>query len=197
MNEIIKEKKLDIDMYKSDISAESIFNVIEFTALKCVYNVVASTNLPKSFLPFLPQKYDPTYSNDNLWVRYKAKVDIGFDLSEIKIVINEKGNNENEISIKLPSAKILNKPEIEPDSIEEGDYEYVLSDKDGIIISDIYMDLNDQRKAISFANEKLVTEINENKEILMLAEERVKKIIKAYIDSINLMFNKKYFIKWN
>lgn len=197
MNEIIKEKKLDIDMYKSDISAESIFNVIEFTALKCVYNVVASINLPKSFLPFLPQKYDPTYSNDNLWVRYKAKVDIGFDLSEIKIVINEKGNNENEISIKLPSAKILNKPEIEPDSIEEGDYEYVLSDKDGIIISDINMDLNDQRKAISFANEKLVNEINENKEILMLAEERVKKIIKAYIDSINLMFNKKYFIKWN
>ena len=124
----LKIKNDNIINYESEINLESIFSVLEFSTLRCIYNIVATTNKPKSYLPFLPKEIDPTYSNDIFWLRYKVRVDIGFDLNEIEVNINQ-----NEICIKLPKAKVLNNPEIDLDSINNNDYEFVIADSENVI----------------------------------------------------------------
>ena len=192
----LKIKNENIINYESEINLENIFSVLEFSTLRCIYNIVATTNKPKSYLPFLPKEIDPTYSNDIFWLRYK--VDIGFDLSEVEVNISQ-----NEINIKLPKAKILNIPELDIDSINNNDYEFVIADFEHVlkidndkILASTHIGENEQKVAIKKANENIKEEINKNNEIFDMAEKRLKKMIKAYVDTINLMFHKKYIIKW-
>ena len=194
----LKIKNENIINYESEINLENIFSVLEFSTLRCIYNIVATTNKPKSYLPFLPKEIDPTYSNDIFWLRYKVKVDIGFDLSEVEVNISQ-----NEINIKLPKAKILNIPELDIDSINNNDYEFVIADFEHVlkidndkILASTHIGENEQKVAIKKANENIKEEINKNNEIFDMAEKRLKKMIKAYVDTINLMFHKKYIIKW-
>ena len=194
----LKIKNENIINYESDINLENIFSVFEFSTLRCIYNIVATTNKPKSYLPFLPKEIDPTYSNDIFWLRYKVKVDIGFDLNEIEVNINQ-----NEVNIKLPKAKVLNTPEIDFDSINNNDYEYVIADSENVIkidndkiLANTHIGEKDQKEAIKKANENIKEEINKNSDIFEMAENRIKKMIKAYIDTVNIMFHKKYIINW-
>ena len=194
----LKIKNENIINYESEINLENIFSVLEFSTLRCIYNIVATTNKPKSYLPFLPKEIDPTYSNDIFWLRYKVKGDIGFDLSEVEVNISQ-----NEINIKLPKAKILNIPELDIDSINNNDYEFVIADFEHVlkidndkILASTHIGENEQKVAIKKANENIKEEINKNNEIFDMAEKRLKKMIKAYVDTINLMFHKKYIIKW-
>ena len=194
----LKIKNENIINYESEINLENIFSVLEFSTLRCIYNIVATTNKPKSYLPFLPKEIDPTYSNDIFWLRYKVRVDIGFDLSEVEVNISQ-----NEINIKLPKAKILNIPELDIDSINNNDYEFVIADFEHVlkidndkILASTHIGENEQKVAIKKANENIKEEINKNNEIFDMAENRLKKMIKAYVDTINLMFHKKYIIKW-
>ena len=198
MNNELKIENNNIINYESEINLENIFSVLEFSTLRCIYNIVATTNKPKSYLPFLPKEFDPTYSNDIFWLRYKVKVDIGFDLHEIEVSIDK-----NEISIKLPKAKVINKPEIDLDSINNNDYEFVIADSENVIkidndkiLTNTHIGEKEQKEAIKKANENIKEEINKNSDIFEMAENRIKKMLNAYIDTVNLMFHKKYIIKW-
>ena len=95
------------------------------------------------------------------------------------------------------------KPEIDLDSINNNDYEFVIADSENVIkidndkiLANTYIGEREQIEAIKKANENIKEEISKNSDIFDMAENRLKKMIKAYIDTVNIMFHKKYTINW-
>lgn len=159
---------------------EQIRNMCKLATVKCCFNNVArSYKEPGEGISHMGEK------KRVFWIEYSGHFDIGIDLSEVKMEIEEE-----KITITIPRAKILN--EISIDTYNDDD---IYEDKDQWIQKN-KITSEDKSKAISQANVQLIEEYNNNSSLFIYAQNRAKQLIENYIKQIGTATNVKYDIEW-
>lgn len=159
---------------------DKVRGIAELATLKTRYHNVAKYNKSETALLFLK-------NNKKLWIEYEGTINIGTDISQLKMKI--KGDNVN---ISLPHAKILtNGCSVDPKSLDK---EHYYSDKQGFLVSDITA--TDEKEAYSEANKSMKNEAKKNTMLFVQADERVEELIKNYIDSVGKVSNKNYHVSF-
>ena len=157
-----------------ELDVSGIKNLFEIATISATYHNTAETTKEGSLL----QK------ERVLWIEYDAIAKIGIDMSkgEIKKV-------GNEITITIPPAELLDKTIID---LKKENYLY---SKDGFIFKN-EITPEDESVAIALAQEEMVKQVNNNKEVLKDAQTRAKAFIEKFIAKFGDSTNQKYNIKW-
>lgn len=108
-----------------------------------------------------------------VWIEYSGTVQIGIDMSDIKMEIND-----TNITITVPEAKILS---ITVDSDSYNEDSYVMSE-DGINSNPLTSE--DETSIMSSAEDDMRELILNNKTLLLNAQNRAKKLIENYIKQV-------------
>ncbi|MBQ5471030.1 MAG: DUF4230 domain-containing protein, partial [Treponema sp.] len=120
-------------------------------------------------------------SDSTIWIDYTSTVKVGFDVSKIKITIND-----NIVRIGLPEAKAIEEPKIDENSITK-----VTSKNATEKISP-----EKRLSAIEDAKKSVMDELNKDSAIKKTAENRLKRILKNYIEQIGAFTGITYEIEW-
>ncbi len=154
------------------ITIDSIKNICEMAVLECYYHNIAKTH----------KDADGVFASDStMWIDYTSTVKVGFDVSKIHITIND-----NIVKIGLPEAKALEEPKIDENSITT-----VTSKKAAEKIS-----IEKRLSAIEEAKKAIKDELNQNTSLKKMAENRLKRILKNYIEQIGVFSGITYEIEW-
>lgn len=154
------------------LNVEELKNICEIAVLECYYH-----NLAK-----IHKDADGLFASDStMWIDYTSTVKVGFDVSKIKITIND-----NTVKIELPEAKALEEPKIDEKSITT-----VTSKKAAEKIS-----TEKKLSAIEDAKKAIIDELNQNSNIKKTAENRLKRILKNYIEQIGVFSGISYEVEW-
>ena len=155
-----------------------IRNICELATLKCSYNNVAkSTKEPGTGLSHLGE------IKRTFWIEYSGTVDIGIDLTKVKMDLNEQT-----ITITIPKAQIL---DIQLDTYNKD--AYVISND---VINHNPISAEDQENAIQVSKEQLEESFANNTTLLNSAQSRAKELIETYINQVGNATNIKYNIVW-
>lgn len=155
-----------------------IRNICELATLKCSYNNVAkSTKEPGTGLSHWGE------IKRTFWIEYSGTVDIGIDLTKVKMDLNEQT-----ITITIPKAQIL---DIQLDTYNKDAY---VINNDGI--NDNPISAEDQENAIQVSKEQLEESFANNTALLNSAQSRAKELIETYINQVGNATNIKYNIVW-
>lgn len=158
------------------INAEEIRSICNLAVMECYYhNRAESTRVDKIAFGLGGTK------ERSFWTEYTAKIKVGVDASQI--VIDVEGTT---VTIKLPKPKNLSKPNILEDTITTFSSEGGKTKITG----------NERLQAKNDANKNMVTELLENSTLMRNAEERVKEILKSYIEQMGKLSGVEYTIKW-
>ncbi len=177
-NEETTESKQE-PIIKPDLT--QIRNICELATLQCCYNNVAkSTKEPGTGVSHLFEK------QRKFWIEYNGQVDIGIDLSKLKMDISDE-----QVTITIPNAQILNIT-VNPESYTADSY--VISADNTIFTNPITAE--DQSGAIKAATDQLRQSFENNTSLMASAQDRAKKLIENYIIQIGAATNTTYHIVW-
>ena len=121
-----------------------------------------------------------TVKKKRQWIDYASTVKIGIDASQLSLSIED-----DTVHITLPRAKVLGEPKIDIDSID-----ILTEDRANITNAD-------QVQALSMANENAKETTEKNTQILLNAENRIRKILESYVQQIGALTGKDYKIAWH
>lgn len=160
---------------------EQVKQICELSTLECEFNNVAIGEKSKGEgIAHLGEK-DRKY-----WVEYTGVVKLGIDMSKVSMEIEE-----NNVMISIPKA------ELQYIGIKEGSYneESVITSKDAFFNKNKIM-VEEQKVAITSAQESMKAAISENDDLMCKAQERAKSLIENYINSIGNATGITYNIEW-
>ncbi|MBR2138680.1 MAG: DUF4230 domain-containing protein [Bacilli bacterium] len=121
-----------------------------------------------------------------LWVEYTGTVELGIDLTKVKI--ETKGNK---IEVFIPKTKILT-PSIE----QKGSDSFKIYDsKDGLLNSN-NLTMTDSTKAVKEAQEEMLDTVKKDTQLLRTAQLRSKNLIEERISIFSEIDESEYVINW-
>ncbi len=157
-----------------------IRNICKLATIQCSYNNVAKGVKEKgSGVSHVGEK------DRTVWIEYSGTVQIGIDMSDIKME-----TNDTNITVTIPKAKILS---ITVDSDSYNEDSHVISE-DGINSNPLTSE--DETSIMSSAEDDMKKLILDNKSLLITAQDRAKKLIENYINQIGEITDVKYNITW-
>ena len=121
-----------------------------------------------------------------LWIEYTGTVDLGIDLTRVKI--ETKGN---EISVYVPKTKILT-PSIE----QKGDDSFKIYDSKDGLLNDNELTMTDSTKAVKKAQKEMLDTVKKDKQLLRTAQIRAKNLLEKRIAIFSELDEVEYKIKW-
>lgn len=151
---------------------DDVKQICDFAVLECHYHNNAEV-IKKSVIPGRSTKQ---------WIDYGSTIKIGVDATQLKIEIEG-----TKVSITLPAAKIIGEPQINIDSIEILSEEGLLKQK---------VSHEDQVYALQVANADAKETTSENVQLMLNAQNRVKKLLENYIQQIGSFTDTEYEIIW-
>jgi hypothetical protein len=167
MNAQAKEIKPEVSQVKS---------ICELAVMDCYYHNVAKKD-EKDAGGILLWKKDKHF-----WIEYSGIVKIGIDASLVDITVEE-----DIVTITIPEAKVLY-DEVDEASLTKDSF---FVDKDSIDVKG-----EDEKMAVSIAQENMVIAVKENTALLVSGQQRAKKLLEEYVMNIGDMTGKKYVIEW-
>lgn len=121
-----------------------------------------------------------------LWVEYTGTVELGIDLTKVKI--ETKGNK---IEVFIPKTKILT-PSIEQ---KASDSFKIYDSKDGLLNSN-NLTMTDSTKAVKEAQEEMLDTVKKDTQLLRTAQLRSKNLIEERISIFSEIDESEYVINW-
>lgn len=118
----------------------------------------------------------------HFWIEYSGIVKLGIDASQLKVE-----NNDSEITITLPEAKVLS-CKVDSSSLTEDSF---IVDRESADIEAL-----DEIKAFDVAQSKLEETAANDQLLLTNAQQRVQELINSYITNIETVVGKNYTIHW-
>lgn len=118
----------------------------------------------------------------HFWIEYSGIVKLGIDASQLKVE-----NNNSEITITLPEAKVLS-CKVDSSSLTEDSF---IVDRESANIEAL-----DEIKAFDVAQSKLEETAANDQLLLTNAQQRVQELINSYITNIESVVGKNYTIHW-
>ena len=165
------EKKITIDPEISQIRS-----ICELATLECYYHNVAKSKKKGKWLE----------KDRDFWVESTGTAKIGIDMAKVNMKIDG-----NDVTVTLPNAELLG-IDIDEENLNKTSY---YSDEDRWWNKN-KITANDQTKAINNAQENMRKTVENDKALLLKAQERGQKLIENYIKNIGEISNKEYQIKW-
>ena len=154
------------------LDSDEIKNVCNMALLECYYHNNAKLNKTTSSI---------ISTERTVWMDYDAKIKVGIDASKIDITVNGRY-----VTVKIPSAKVLQRPNIDPDS-----FKFFASEGEKTKIPQ-----EELLAAKDLANKAMQDALKVNSTIMSNAEERARKIIESYIKEIGKLSGVDYAIIW-
>ena len=151
-------------------------SISELAVMECYYHNVAKYKEEDAQGILLWKK------DKHFWIEYSGIVKIGIDSSKLKIEVIE-----NSVTISLPEAKVLDKK-----------VDNLSLTKDSFIVDEDSADISgeDEIKAFSEAQDKMVEAASNDKVLLASAQLRVQKLLEKYINNIGDELGVVYSIDW-
>jgi len=151
-------------------------SISELAVMECYYHNVAKYKEEDAQGILLWKK------DKHFWIEYSGIVKIGIDSSKLKIEVIE-----NNVTISLPEAKVLDKK-----------VDNLSLTKDSFIVDEDSADISgeDEIKAFSEAQDKMVEAASNDKVLLASAQLRVQKLLEKYINNIGDELGVVYSIDW-
>ncbi len=152
--------------------------ICNLATLKTYYHNVAKLEKKKDWI---------LQKDRDLWIEYTGITTIGIDMSKVEMKVeNEK------VTVTLPMAKLLS-IDIDEDKIDQKSYVY---SQDNIVFKN-EITAKDQTEAIKQAQDNMKKEVEENPQLLKIAQERAKDLIERYIKQLGELSGNTYKIEWN
>ncbi len=154
-------------------------SICELAATECYYHNVYKYKVEtEKKVLLMTQK-----TKKHFWLEYTGVVTYGIDASQLTLSFDGET-----VEINLPEAKVL-RYKIDLTSLSEDSY---VVDKDSEKIG-----ADELSAALASAQETMKTKAEADTEQIQEAQNRVKKLLTAYVDSISEVSGKEYTIKWN
>ena len=153
--------------------------ICNLATLKTYYHNVAKLEKSKDWI----------FQKDReLWIEYTGITTIGIDMSKVEMKVeNEK------VTVTLPMAKLLS-IDIDEDKIDKNSYVY---SQDNALLFKNEITAEEQTEAINQAQMTMKKEVEENPQLLKMAQERAKDLIERYINQLGELSSNTYKIEWN
>lgn len=155
------------------LNSDEIKNVCNMALLECYYHNTAKLNKTTSGIMLSTDR--------TIWMDYEAKIKVGIDASKINMTVKGKY-----VTVQIPPAKVLQRPNIDPDS-----FTFFASEGEKTKIPQ-----EELLGAKDLANKAMLEALKENSTIMTNAEERAKRIIEGYIREVGELSNIDYVIIW-
>lgn len=163
------------------ISEFNIQRICELATLECFYHNVSQWNKSGNFIGYGAKK---------LWIEYDGIVRVGVKADQIRISEPDK---DGLITVTIPEAVILDK-DLDEKSMYEIDSSLPMW---GFIPLYSTVNTEERKKAISEAQDDMVSSASKNGMILVEARERAKKIIEKNIKDMCEASGKNYKVKFS
>ncbi len=151
--------------------------ICNLATLKTYYHNVAKVEKSKDWI----------FQKDReLWIEYTGIATIGIDMSKVEMKIEG-----NKVIVSLPQAKLLS-IDIDEEKINEDSYFY---SKDNIVFKN-QITAEEQTQAINEAQNNMKNSVEENGQLLKMAQERAKDLIVQYITQLGELSETNYDIEW-
>ena len=152
--------------------------ICNLATLKTYYHNVAKLEKNKDWI---------LQKDRELWIEYTGITTIGIDMSKVEMKVeNEK------VTVTLPMAKLLS-IDIDENKIDKKSYVY---SQDNILFKN-EITAKDETEAIKQAQSNMKKEVEENQQLLKIAQERAKDLIERYIKQLGELSGNTYKIEWN
>ncbi len=161
----------------AELNVDDLHAICELSTVKCYYNNVAQ---------IIKEKENIFQKDRKMWIEYEGEASIGIDMSKLEVKVND----EN-VTIKLPEAEILNIG-IKKDTLNKNSYSY---SADGVIFKN-KITTEDQEEGIKAAQKQMKKVVQENTSLFTKAENKAKELMKNYITKIGEATGVEYVIKW-
>jgi len=150
--------------------------ICELAVMDCYYHNVAKF-VQEDAEGFLWWKKDKRF-----WIEYDGLVKLGVDISKVSIEVND-----TQITVTLPSAKVLDCKVLSASLTEES---YII-DKDSAKI-----EAADETAAFAAAQTKLLETAESDTTLLASAQQRAQALLEDYVTNIGNAVGVEYSIKW-
>ena len=151
--------------------------ICNLATLKTYYHNVAKIEKGKNWI----------FQKDReLWIEYTGIAIIGIDMSRVEMRVEG-----NKVIVFLPKAKLLS-IDIDDEKINEDSYFY---SKDNLVFKN-QITAEEQTQAINEAQTNMKKSVEENTQLLKMAQERAKDLIEQYIIQLGELSKIKYNIEW-
>lgn len=165
---------------KPTIDTMQIRNICKLATLECYYhNVAKSVKKAGAGISHIGEK------DRDFWVEYTGIAKLGIDMTKLDIEVDGLT-----VYITLPPAEIIG-ISIDKDSLSKESY---IVSGDGINRNKITAD--DQTSAINEAQLKMVESVENNKSLLLNAQNRARILIENYVQEMGEAFSVEYNIVW-
>lgn len=164
---------------KAEANEPQVFQmkaICDLATIDCYYHNVAKY-FNEDAAGFFLWKKDKSF-----WVEYSGIVKVGIDTSKLFIEVKE-----DSVTIEIPKAKVLSY------KVDENS----LSKKSFVIDeTSANTSFEDQKKAVSDAQEDIVSEASKDSALLEIAQQRAITLLEEYVANIGKAIGKEYSIKW-
>ena len=151
--------------------------ICNLATLKTYYHNVAKIEKGKDWI---------LQKDRELWIEYTGIATIGIDMSKVKMKIEG-----NKITVSLPKAQLLS-IDIDEEKINQDSFFY---SKDNLIFKN-QITAEEQTQAINEAQINMKNNVEENTQLLKMAQERAKDLIEQYISQLGELSKINYNIEW-
>ena len=151
--------------------------ICNLATLKTYYHNVAKIEKSKSWV---------LQKDRELWIEYTGIATIGIDMSMVEMKVEG-----NKVIVSLPKAKLLSM-DIDDEKINEDSYFY---SKDNLVFKN-QITGEEQTQAINEAQINMKENVEENSQLLKMAQERAKDLIEQYITQLGKLSRTNYNIEW-
>lgn len=166
-------KKIDKKPELSQVRA-----ICNLATLKTYYHNVAKLDKNKDWI----------FQKDReLWIEYTGIATIGIDMSNVEMSIDG-----DKVVVVLPKAKLLS-IDIDEEKINEDSYFY---SQDNALLFKNKITAEEQTDAINQAQNEMKNNVEENTQLLKMAQERAKDLIERYINQLGELSKVTYNIEW-
>lgn len=125
--------------------------------------------------------------NRKLWIEYTGIVKIGIDMSNVEI-----NTNDSQITVFIPKAKIIGKPDVLNEDFSKGSF---IDSEDGLLNKN-KITAEESTEAMKLAQNTMQDSVKNDSQLLNTAQRRAKNLIEEYITQISGISNDLYNIKW-
>lgn len=127
------------------------------------------------------------FENDRkLFAEYTGIIKLGIDLSKVKIEVTG-----SEINVVIPKAKIIGEPNVDKEDFKAENF---MESKDSINKNPITVE--DSSKAFNEAQKSMKEIVENDNELLLIAQKRAKVIVEENINQFSGISKKEYTINW-
>lgn len=122
-----------------------------------------------------------------LWVEYTGTVELGIDLTKVKVTLEE-----NKVHVFIPKAKIF-----KLDIIQNGEQTYKIYDSDKGLLDGNDLTMEDSTKAIDTAQKEMKSNVSKDTQLLRTAQIRSKNLIEERVKQMIDLNESEYDIIWD